>query len=180
MIKLGKLMKHFVNHISMQLMSVAKVLIKQFDCHKAINNRAAEPWFWAKNWLKWQLNFEKIQCNGFSSEFNSTQAKILSLGFQSTMFQCWNQSKVTRITQVWALMGSVWFLVLSSWVTKIGLKITWLLDQWLGPTFPMDLVCIPSYLGCIHCSVSQALYPRSHPMEHKYCMIVLWYAMFRL
>jgi len=68
---------------------------------------------------------------------------------------------LTRITQVWALMGSLWFLVLSSWVTKFVLKVTWLLDQWLGPTFPMDFVCIPAYLGCIlECSG----FPCSTPM----------------
>jgi len=77
---------------------------------------------------------------------------------------------MTRITQVWALMGSVWFLVLSSWVTKIVLKITWLLDQWLGPTFPMDLVCIRAYLGCIQeCSG----FPSSTPMFPPYGTQVL-------
>jgi len=34
-------------------------------------------------------------------------------------------------------------------ITKLVLKVLWSLDQWLGPTFPMDLVFIHAYLGCI-------------------------------
>jgi len=46
-------------------------------------------------------------------------------------------------------MNHVYQVVLSSLVTKFVLKVLWPLDQWLGPTFPMDLVFIHSYLGRI-------------------------------
>jgi len=58
--------------------------------------------------------------------------------------------KLTTFTQVWVFINHVYQVVLSSVLTKIVLKITWLLGQWLGPTFPMNLVCIPADLGCIH------------------------------
>jgi len=54
---------------------------------------------------------------------------------------------LTRITQVWALMGSLWFVVLSSLLTKSVTKELRSLVQGLGPTFPMVLVYIHMYLG---------------------------------
>jgi len=59
----------------------------------------------------------------------------------------WTQH-VTRITQVWVLLGSVQFMVLSSLLTKFVPKILRSLVRGLGPTFPMDLVYICVYLGC--------------------------------
>jgi len=56
---------------------------------------------------------------------------------------------LTRITQVWALLGSVRFVVLSSLLTKFILEDLWSLVQGLGPTFPMDLVSTHTYLGVL-------------------------------
>jgi len=56
-------------------------------------------------------------------------------------------------------------MVLSSLVNKFVLKIIWLLIQWLGPIFLMDLVSIPMYLGCIQvCSG----FPSTTQMFHSY------------
>ena len=62
-------------------------------------------------------------------------------------------------------MNHVYQVVLSSLLTKFVLKVLWSLDQWLGPTFPIDLVCIPAYLGCFQvCSgFSQAPHLCSDP-----------------
>jgi len=56
-------------------------------------------------------------------------------------------AQMTTFTQVWVLINHVYQVVLSSVLTKIVLKVLWSLDQWLGPTFPMDLVYIHAYLG---------------------------------
>ena len=67
-------------------------------------------------------------------------------------------------------MNHMYQVVLSLVLAKIVLKITWLLDQWLGPTFPMDLVCIRAYLRCIQeCSG----FPSSTPMFPLYGTQVL-------
>ncbi len=47
------------------------------------------------------------------------------------------------------LSSHVFQVVLSSLLTKFVLKVLWSLDQWLGCTFPMDMVFIHAYLGCI-------------------------------
>jgi len=95
-------------------------------------------------------------------------ANCLMVGL-SVLLKTW-QSTLTTFTQVWVLIHHVYQVVLSSVLTKIVLKITWLLDQWLGPTFPMDLVCIPAYLGCIQdCSG----FPSSTPMFPSYGTQVL-------
>jgi len=62
-------------------------------------------------------------------------------------------------------MSHVYQVVLSALLIKFVLKVLWSLDQWLGCTFPMDLVYIPAYLGCIQdCSG----FPRSIPMFQTY------------
>jgi len=73
--------------------------------------------------------------------------------------------KLTTFTQVWVLMNHAYQVVLSSLLTKFVLKVLWSLDQWLGCIFPMDLVCIHAYLGCIQ--VCRGL-PSSTPMFWPY------------
>jgi len=57
----------------------------------------------------------------------------MNLSINKYIYLC----KLTSLTQVWVLKGLVWFVVLSSLVTKFVLKIIWILVQWLGPTSPM-------------------------------------------
>jgi len=84
-------------------------------------------------------------CLSMTSNPNQTQATTL----QRNPAGCQSKFGLTTLTQVWVLVNHVYQMVLSSWVTKFVLKVTWLLDQSLGPTFPTDLICIHAYLGFI-------------------------------
>jgi len=116
-----------------------------------------------------------IQCNSFAASFDD--ATCLPLFILCDLFCCfWQESH--RFEPLWDHCDS-WFCphfwpspsprICDHWCKEWDL-----LFPWIWSVFVLIRGVSKSAV------VSQALHPCSHPLEHKYCMIVLWYAMFRL
>jgi len=113
-------------------------------------------WLVLFNWINGEQSVMYYLCH--ASNMRSDGCSFL-VGFLS------DKRGVTTSTQVWVLMNHVYQVVLSSLLTNFVLKVLWSLDQWLVCTFPMDLVCIHAYLGCIQvCSG----FPSSTSMLQSY------------